>query len=50
LNLPRRHYPAWPGAAHHPFGGRRGPKHASTADLRYLMRRVPLGTQILIHP
>ena len=23
--------------------------HASTADLRYLMRRVPLGTQIVIH-
>jgi lipoprotein-anchoring transpeptidase ErfK/SrfK len=24
--------------------------HAATADLRYLMRRVPLGAQVVIHP
>jgi lipoprotein-anchoring transpeptidase ErfK/SrfK len=47
--------PGWTGGARLAIHGgafgavSAGCLHASTADLRYLMRRVPLGTQITIH-
>jgi hypothetical protein len=47
--------PGWTGGARLAIHGgaygavSAGCMHASTADLRYLMRRVPLGTQIVIH-
>jgi hypothetical protein len=47
--------PGWTGGARLAIHGgaygavSAGCLHASTADLRYLMRRVPLGTQIVIH-
>jgi hypothetical protein len=47
--------PGWTGGARLAIHGgaygavSAGCLHASTADLRYLMRRVPLGTQVVIH-
>src|SRR5262245_32088466 len=50
--------PGWTGGdppAHHGGGGlgsavSTGCLHAGEADLRWLLRRVPLGTQVVIHP